>query len=130
MNGHQWQTIRQRQVSGADRARQTSSVPPARLQRDLLSLAATRRAEGHREDLIPTVRRMAASPSGYGSVLRLQRCCGNQNVQKILRIGRNEPDGTITKPQVEDAIDSARGGGAALDSGVRAQMESSFGADF
>ena len=129
MDGNQWQTIRRRQLSDPDRARETSSVRPARLQRDVLSLVAGRKAAGQREDLIPTARRLAASPAGYGSVLRLQRCCGNQSVQKIFRVG-NEPDETVTKPQVEDAIVSARGGGTALDSGVRAQMESSFGADF
>jgi hypothetical protein len=51
-------------------------------------------------------------------------------VQKTLTIDRNEQGGTVTKGQVETEIDRARGGGATLDSGVRAQMESSFGADF
>jgi hypothetical protein len=129
MNGHLWQTIRQRQVSGSDGARETAGVRPARLQRDLFLLAADRKAARQREDLIPTARRLAASPAGHDSVLRLQRYYGNQCVQKILR-ARNEPEDRVTRPQVEDAIVSARGGGAALESGVRAQMESSFGADF
>jgi len=71
----------------------------------------------------------SASSAGHDSMLRLQRCYGNHYVQKILTVDRNEQGETITKPQIEETIDKSRGGGAALDSGVRAQMESALGAD-
>jgi Domain of unknown function (DUF4157) len=129
MNTRQWLTTRQK--SGAERPRETGLVRPARLQRDLLSLAASRKAGGQGgRILLEKIRRAAASPAGHSSVLQLQRSCGNHCVQKTLKIGRNEQGETVTKGQVETEIDSARGGGANLDSGVRAQMESSFGADF
>jgi hypothetical protein len=129
MNGRQW--LMPRQKSGAERSRETSLVHPARLQRDLLSLAAGRKAGGEgRRILFEKIRRAAASPAGHSSVLQLQRSCGNHCVQKTLKIDRNEQGESVTKGQVETAIDKARGGGATLDSGVRAQMESSFGADF
>jgi Domain of unknown function (DUF4157) len=129
MNTRQWLTTRHK--SGAERPRETGLVRPARLQRDLLSLAASRKAGGQGgRILLEKIRRAAASPAGHSSVLQLQRSCGNHCVQKTLKIGRNEQGETVTKGQVETEIDSARGGGATLDSGVRAQMESSFGADF
>jgi Domain of unknown function (DUF4157) len=129
MNGRQWLT--KRQTPGADRSRETSSARPVRLQRDLLSLTASRKAGGQGgRMLLENIRRVAASPAGHSSVLRLQRCCGNHYVQKTLEIDRNEQRETVTKGQVETEINEARGGGATLDSGVRAQMESSFGADF
>ena len=129
MNTRQWLTTRQK--SGADRPREPSLARPARLQRDLLSLAASRKAGGQGgRILLEKIRRAAASPAGHSSVLQLQRSCGNHCVQKTLKIDRNEQGETVTKGQVETEIDSARGGGATLDSGVRAQMESSFGADF
>jgi hypothetical protein len=129
MNGRQW--LMTRQTSGADRSRGTSSARPVRLQRDLLSLSANRKAGGQGgRILLEKIRRAAASPAGHSSVLQLQRSCGNHCVQKTLTIDRNEEGGTVTKGQVETEINKARGGGATLDSRVRAQMESSFGADF
>jgi len=64
------------------------------------------------------------------SSLLLQRRYGNRYVQRALALGRSaEREGEIT-PGVEAAIQRARGGGQALDDGVRAQMESAFDADF
>src|SRR5262245_21212876 len=129
MKGRQW--LMTGQKSGAERSRETSLARPARLQSDLLSLAARRKAGGQGgRILLEKIRRAAASPAGHNSVLELQRSCGNHCVQRTLKIDRNEQGETVTKGKVETGIDKARGGGAKLDSGVRTQMESSFGADF
>jgi hypothetical protein len=62
-------------------------------------------------------------------ILELQRRYGNRFVQRVLAQARSEAEAQAT-PDVEGAIQRARGGGQALDSGTRAGMESSFGADF
>lgn len=70
-------------------------------------------------------------PSRAGqSLLRLQRQYGNRYVQKVLALARKGAGETEAAPEVEQAIQRARGGGQALDSKVRSQMESAFGADF
>jgi hypothetical protein len=75
-------------------------------------------------------RATAAQPSRGGqSLIRLQKEFGNRFVQRVLAQARSEAAGEAT-PDVEGAIQRARGGGQALDSGTRAGMESSFGADF
>ena len=64
------------------------------------------------------------------SLLKLQRTHGNLYVQRLLamaRHGEGEPKGIS---EVEAAIERARGGGRALDNGIRLKMESAFGADF
>jgi spore germination cell wall hydrolase CwlJ-like protein len=53
-----------------------------------------------------------------------------ESVQRILALATKAYSETEVAPEVEQAIQWARGGGQALDSGVRAQMESAFGADF
>jgi hypothetical protein len=62
------------------------------------------------------------------SLLRLQRTRGNRYVQRVLAIARS--GGGEVASEVETTIDRARGGGQALDHGVRRQMETAFGADF
>ena len=65
-------------------------------------------------------------------VLRLQRSHGNRHVQRMVAIARQAAgmaEGGELDPDVESSIQSARGGGQALDSGVRAQMEPTLGAD-
>lgn len=64
------------------------------------------------------------------SLLQLQRQYGNRYVQRVLALAKKGDRETEAAPDVEQSIQQARGGGQALDSGVRAQMESSFGADF
>ena len=63
-------------------------------------------------------------------LLQLQRRYGNHYVQRVLALARQEQGEGEVAPQVESAIERARGGGQPLDAGVRLQMESAFGADF
>jgi hypothetical protein len=67
-----------------------------------------------------------------GSILGLQREYGNRFVQRVIGLARKGECGGEAEvtPEVEDAIQSARGGGQALDSSARVQMETAFGADF
>lgn len=63
-------------------------------------------------------------------LLQLQRQYGNRYVQRVLALARQgEGDGEVT-PAVESDIERSRGGGQALDHGVRRQMEPAFGANF
>ncbi|CAG1003721.1 hypothetical protein MYXO_03228 [Myxococcaceae bacterium] len=62
------------------------------------------------------------------SLLQLQRQYGNRYVQRVVARARNS-NGEIA-PEVEQAIEGARGSGHALDSGTRVPMESAFGTDF
>ena len=79
----------------------------------------------------PSLRRseQPAEPRGFegGSplvqrVLTLQRQAGNQHVQRMAAGGELDPG-------VESSIQRARGGGQALDAGVREQMEPALGTD-
>lgn len=75
-------------------------------------------------------RSMSSEPARAGqAILRLQRGFGNQYVRRVISLAG---DSSISEagPEVEAAIQSKRGGGQELDSGVRRQMESSFKADF
>jgi len=67
---------------------------------------------------------------GAQSLLQLQRQYGNRYVQRVLAQARGGDEGAEATPEVEQAIQRARGGGQALDGGVRGHMESAFGADF
>lgn len=64
------------------------------------------------------------------SLLQMQRVYGNHYVQRLVGVARQGEGEAEVAPHVESGIESARGGGQALDAGVRRQMESSFGADF
>jgi hypothetical protein len=64
------------------------------------------------------------------SLLNLQRHYGNQFVQRVLAISKKEEASSDVSPDVESAIQQSRGGGRALDNGVKTQMESAFNADF
>jgi len=76
-------------------------------------------------------RATASQPSLAGhSLLQLQRQYGNHYVQRVLAQARKGEGGASASPDAEQAIQRARGGGQALDSGVRAQMEPAFSADF
>lgn len=76
-------------------------------------------------------RATAGRPARAGhSMLRLQRQYGNRYVQRVLALARKGNGRAEVAPEVERAIQRVRGGGQSLDSGVRAQMEPAFGADF
>lgn len=64
------------------------------------------------------------------SLLQLQRQYGNRYVQRVLAISRQGKGHAAVAPELEAAIQRARDSGQSLGSGVRAQMESAFGADF
>lgn len=64
------------------------------------------------------------------TLLQLQRNYGNRYVQRMVNLARKGDGDNEVAPEVEDAIQRARGGGQVLDSGVRQQMEPFFGADF
>ena len=70
-------------------------------------------------------------PSRAGqSLLRLQRQYGNRYVQRVLALAGKGIGEAEAAPEVEQSIQQARGGGHGIDSRVRGQMESAFGADF
>ncbi|MBN1814364.1 MAG: DUF4157 domain-containing protein [Anaerolineae bacterium] len=72
-----------------------------------------------------------SQPSRGGqSLVQLQRQYGNRFVQRVLAVSKKADGATEVAPEVEQAVQAARGGGQALDTGMRAQMESAFGADF
>ena len=62
------------------------------------------------------------------TLLALNHTHGNRVVQRLLT--HTTHNGLEPAPEVEQAIDRARGGGHTLDSEVRRQMEPAFGADF
>ena len=64
------------------------------------------------------------------SLLRLQKQYGNRYVQKVLALAGKGTGEAEAAPDVEQSIQQARGGGHGIDSRVRGQMESAFGADF
>ncbi len=64
------------------------------------------------------------------SLLQLQRQYGNHYVERVVALARENSEHNEVSPKVEQAIQQKRGGGQSLDSGVRHQMESSFGANF
>jgi hypothetical protein len=64
------------------------------------------------------------------SLLRLQRQYGNRFVRRVVDLSRKGQGAGDVTPEVEAAIQRERGGGQALDSAARAQMEPAMGADF
>ncbi len=68
----------------------------------------------------------AAHP-GY-PLLELQRKCGNQYVQRMVTVISRE--GEEVSSEIESAINAKRGGGQPLETKLRMQMESAFGANF
>jgi hypothetical protein len=90
---------------------------------------------GEPETPSPSVRTAAPGPAGgplAQSVLHLQRSCGNRHVQRMVTLARQaagEAGAGELDPEVESSIQRSRGGGQALDSTVRAQMEPTLGAD-
>jgi hypothetical protein len=76
-------------------------------------------------------RSLPSAPAGQkSSLLQLQRQYGNQYVQRLLQLaGSADSDGDVM-PDVERTIESSRGGGQSLDSGVRSSMGQALNADF
>jgi hypothetical protein len=69
-------------------------------------------------------------PASEHSIRRLQRSYGNRYVQRVVALaGKGQGEAEVA-PDVDQAIQRARGGGQSLDSGVRSQMEKAFDADF
>jgi len=76
---------------------------------------------------------LAARASGRGAVaslLRLQQTHGNSVAQRLLALAREGEGHAEASPDVENAIQSARGNGRVLDDNIRAPMEEAFGASF
>jgi hypothetical protein len=63
-------------------------------------------------------------------LLQLQRQYGNRYVQRVVDLARKADGEPEMSSGVEEVIQRNRGGGQALDAGVRVQMESAFGVDF
>ena len=64
------------------------------------------------------------------SLLQLQQQYGNRYVRQVLTLARKGEEEAQVSPELEQAIQQARGRGQPLGSKVRARMESAFGADF
>src|SRR5262244_4470246 len=77
---------------------------------------------------VAAVQRSSTRPGG--SLLQLQRQYGNRYVQRVVTLARATVGEGDVMPDVERAIESSRGGGQSLDSGVQAQMGQALSADF
>ncbi|MEZ4733110.1 MAG: DUF4157 domain-containing protein [Caldilineaceae bacterium] len=72
----------------------------------------------------------AAGQLAPDALLRLQRQYGNRFVQRVVTLARSGDGSATVAPEVEQTIQQARGGGQALDHGVRTQLEPALQADF
>jgi hypothetical protein len=76
---------------------------------------------------------LAVRTPGRGAappLLRLQQTHGNRFAQRLLALARKAEGQAEASPDIENAIQSARGNGRALDNNIRARMEEAFGASF
>ncbi len=76
---------------------------------------------------------LAISRSPYRvqrTLLQLQRSHGNRHVQRLLSRSLGSEGETVDSPEIEGAIEGARGSGQALGSTIRRRMDSAFGSDF
>lgn len=98
--------------------------------------------------LTQTISRMGSAPSakvhanllsratadhparGRQLMLQMQRQYGNRYVQRVVELSRQGAGEAEATPEVEAAIEQARGGGRSLDAGIQRQMESAFGTNF
>src|SRR5215813_5536111 len=71
----------------------------------------------------------SAAPAGR-SLLQLQRQYGNRYVQRVVTVARATGGEGDVMPDVERAIESSRGGGQSLDSGIQKQIGGALNADF
>ncbi|WP_292990574.1 DUF4157 domain-containing protein [Nitrosomonas sp.] len=77
-------------------------------------------------------RKSLLTRSGHSQQLfhHLQRAHGNRYVQRIVELSRKGSDPAEVDQDIEETIQSKRGGGRAMDGVVRQHMESGFGRDF
>ncbi len=85
-------------------------------------------AAAHASSLKPSTSPRAGSNAK--SIMRLQQRYGNRFVQRVLSLRRAGSGSAAVSPDVEQAIQQARGNGLPLGKEIRASMESAFGADF
>ncbi len=95
-------------------------------------LAAFMASRADTVGFLPLFKRVACrSAAGAANILRtLQRGPGNRYVQRLLARAAKNDGGFDVLPEVEDAIQSAKGNGRGLDGAARSVMEPVFGADF
>jgi Domain of unknown function (DUF4157) len=76
--------------------------------------------------------RHAHSANGRTTLLHMiQRTHGNQHVQRMLAVARQQDAGEpAAGADIEAAIEQSRGGGQPLDGTIRGRMERAFGTDF
>src|SRR5215510_4067680 len=74
-----------------------------------------------------SVQRSAAADR---SLLQLQRQYGNRYVQRVVTLARATVGEGDVMPDVERTIESSRGGGQSLDSGIQKQIGGALNADF
>jgi len=117
-----------------DRAEQNDAQTVPALERDPIDQVTCRAGDNSCAGAhASTINRATAShPERAGrSLLQLQRQYGNRYVERVLSLARDGGEGhDHVSPELERSIHQERGGGQALDGGVRRQMESAMGADF
>ncbi len=64
------------------------------------------------------------------SILQLQQRCGNQCAQQVIKLSKKTDNKSEVVPDVESAIETARGSGYPLDSNTRSKMGSALNAEF
>ncbi len=109
------------------------TVLPASVQRDRLDERTCRPGDPSCAPVAGVLTRsLAAEPVTAARCMRcLQRQYGNRFVQRLLSVSRQaEGEADVASPEVQRAIDGARGGGQALDRTVQRQMDRAFNADF
>ena len=106
----------------------SAAVRPEASEHSAAGIGPTLSATTHRAMLKHAT---TARPSRAASVLlRLQRRFGNFHVQRVVNLARKGDGEAEVSPEMDKAIQRARGGGQAMDSGTRSRMEPAFGADF
>src|SRR5262245_27596384 len=70
------------------------------------------------------------SPGAGHPFLRWQRQYGNRYVQRVVALALSREHDSSVPPDVERALESTRGGGQSLDSGIQAHMGQALDADF
>jgi hypothetical protein len=119
-----------------DRTEQNENPGAAAVERDPVDRVSCRAGDDSCATAhASTLNRATASQPARAerSLLQLQRQYGNRYVERVLNLARENLDRSEVPdvtPGVEQAIQQKRGGGEAMEGGVRRQMESSLGADF
>lgn len=106
-----------------------SRTPEQENQEFVRSLARAAERDEPAEELLHRTGGSQAMPIA-SQLLHLQRQIGNRTLQQLLTPPRQEGHGPAAAPEIEAAIQRARGGGQALARDAREQMEAAFQADF